>query len=131
MLKYFNRKKKVSDILFVSFFLPYFLLCITLGEVHEGNKHCTHVNQTGTQSQNCPDGLQVEVVNDSSKHDTETCQICQWLKTPSTPGQMLSDNTLSDCVCIRPSCYSNPLIPPLSIHRFTIRPPPSFPFLSA
>lgn len=134
LLQFLNERKKLPNILFVSFILPYFLLCITLGGFHEGifnHKHCTHVNQTETESRNCPNGLQAGVVNDPSKHDTETCQICQWLKTPSTTGQMLADNTPFDCIYIRPARYSNPLISPLSIHRFTIRPPPFFSCFSA
>ena len=134
LLKYFNKKKKVSDILFVSFLLPYFLLCITIGGLHEGiftDKHCNHAQQSGSKSPGTTDDLQEGILKDASQHDSETCQICQWLKTPSTSLQLLIHDSHFDCICVKHVCSSNPVIPSLSIHKFTIRPPPSIPgFLS-
>lgn len=134
LLKYFNKKKKLSDILFVSFLLPYFLLCITIGGLHEGifnDKHCSHAQQSGSKSPGTTVDLQDGILKDVTQHDSETCQICQWLKTPSTSLQLLLHDSHFDCICVKPVCPSNPVIPSLSIHKFTIRPPPSIPgFLS-
>jgi hypothetical protein len=133
-LKQFNRKKDIYHILFVSFLIPYLLLCLTLGGFHDGigASHCNHGQQSGCHDYHDNACFQpVGNLDDVSQHNSETCQICQWLKTPSAIVQLLTTDAQFDFACASPPQNSNPVLPSLSIHKFTIRPPPSSSCLSA
>lgn len=134
-LKQFNKKKDIHNTLFVSLLISYLLLCLTMGGFHEGissTNHCDHGLQSGSHNNHDnADSLQVGISDDVSQHDAETCQICQWLKTPSTVVPFFKLDTQSDLVCIRSPHNFNLILPSLSIHKFTIRPPPTFPCFSA
>ena len=128
LLKQFNKKKDIHNTLFVSLLISYLLLCLTLGGFHEGifsTNHCDHgLQSVSHNNHHNADSLLVGISDDVSRHDAETCQICQWLKTPSTVVQFLTLDTQFDLVCISSPRNSNPILPSLSIHKFTIRPPP-------
>ncbi len=130
-LNSFARKKRLSDILLVSVLLPYLLLCLTMGGFHEGvlnTGHCGHAQQSPSHD---ADGPQICASADTAQHNPETCQICQWLKTPSTSAQFLPVDAQFGCIYANFACYSNPVLPSLTIHGFTIRPPPFFTCFSA
>lgn len=125
-LKYFRKNKKLANNVFVCILLPYLLLCLTIGGFHDSifkAQHCTHTQQSAF---NIIDDTPIEIWADASEHNSETCQICQWLKTPSTLIRFLLPEIQLECVCTKFVRRSNPLLPSLSIHKFTIRPPPSF-----
>lgn len=127
-LKYFTKNKNLANILFVSILLPYLLLCLTMGGFHDSifnTKHSNHTHQFS--SQNSANITEIGVLESASQHDSETCQICQWLKTLSTVIQFLLPDPQFDYICNNFVYYSNPVLPSLSIQKFTIRPPPSFP----
>lgn len=108
--------------------LPYLFLCFALGGLHENifnGTHCGHSFQAVSTAHDETVALSGNMAQDSSQHDAATCQVCQWLKTPSTPGQIFLDDTHFDYVIVRPVRYSNPVIPALPLRKFTIRPPPS------
>lgn len=128
LLKNLIKNKGFTSPAIVFLLLPYLFLCLTLGGFHEyvfNGKHCGHSFQPVSTPRAAPVALSGSMVQDSSQHDAATCQVCQWLKTPSTPGQIFLDNTPFDYVIARPVCYSNPVIPTLPLRKFTIRPPPS------
>jgi len=125
-LKCFIRNKNLANILFASIILPYLILSLTVGGFHNSifnAKNCNHAQKSVSSD---VDSLQVGVLEDTSKHNPETCQICQWLKTPTALTQLLSLDTKFEYVCINTICHSNPVLASLSIQKFTIRPPPSF-----
>lgn len=125
-LKYSISNKNLVNTLFVSILIPYLLLCLTMGGFHDSifsARHCNHAQEFVSNYTECQ---QIRISGSASQHNSETCQICQWLKTPSSLVQFLSLDTYFGCVCINPAFNYNPVIPPLSIHKFTIRPPPSF-----
>ena len=121
----FIRKKSLSNTLFASLFIPYLLLCLTVGGFHDSifsGRHCNHTQESVSHSTE----QQIRISGNPSQHNSETCQICQWLKTPSNLRQFLLHDMRFDCVYINLVCYSNPILPSLFIQRFTIRPPPAF-----
>ena len=121
----FIRKKSLSNTLFASLFIPYLLLCLTVGGFHDSIfsvRHCNHTQESVSHSTE----QQIRISGNPSQHNSETCQICQWLKTPSSLRQFLLHDMRFDCVYINLVCYSNPILPSLFIQRFTIRPPPAF-----
>jgi len=121
----FIRKKSLSNTLFASLFIPYLLLCLTVGGFHDSIfsvRHCNHTQESVSHSTE----QQIRISGNPSQHNSETCQICQWLKTPSNLRQFLLHDMRFDCVYINLVCYSNPILPSLFIQRFTIRPPPAF-----
>ncbi len=131
MILPFIRDKKLTNTLFVCIFLPYLVFCLTVGGIHDvffKTPNCNHALTSVFHDCNVP---QVKTIEDISHHNPETCQICQWLKTPSTTIQFLSLDTHFNCVYTHYFCYSNTVTPSLSIHKFTIRPPPSFSHFSA
>ncbi len=126
-LRYFNKKRNLANILFVSILLPYLLLCLTMGGFHDtilNNLHCNHTQQI---TSNNTDSLCIVASEDVPQHNSETCQICQWLKTPSLSMEFLLPDTQFECIHTGVICYFNPILSSSSIHRFTIRPPPSLP----
>jgi len=135
LTKYFIRNKNRTNILFVSTLLPYLLLCLTLGGFHNSflnTQHCNHrQHPIAHNTIDTSHTSHIEVSENGYQHDSETCQICQWLKTPSTSVQFLSLNTPCECTYINLVYYSDPTLPSLPIHNFTIRPPPSFSCFSA
>jgi len=127
-LKNFIKNKVFTSPVVVFVLIPYLFLCLTLGGFHENifnGEHCGHIFQSGSKPHNAPDDLSISIAQDSPQHDATTCQICQWLKTPSTPGRIFFDNTPFGYVTVRSVCYSNPILPLLPLRKFTIRPPPS------
>ena len=131
MLLPFIRDKKLTNTLFVCIFLPYIVFCLTVGGFHDillKTPNCNHALPSVSRDSNDP---HIETTEGISHHNSETCQICQWLKTPSTIVQFLSLDTQFTCVCVHHFGYSNPVTPSLTIHKFTIRPPPSFSCFSA
>lgn len=127
-LKNLIKNKGFTSPVVVFVLLPYLFLCLTLGGFHENvfnGKRCGHTLQSGSNPCNTPDNLSICAAQDAPQHDSTTCQICHWLKTPSTPGQFFLDNTPLDYVTVRPVYYSNPIIPFLPLRKFTIRPPPT------
>lgn len=125
-LKYFIKDKNIKNTIFVFILLPYLVLCLTVGGFHNGfpfSRQCNHVQQLASHK---TDYAQIATFKNISQHDSETCQICQWLKTPSTLIPFLLLDTDFEFVCINLVRYSNPIFSLLSIHKFTIRPPPSF-----
>jgi len=128
LLRNLIKNKGFTSPVVVFVLMPYLFLCLTLGGFHENifnGKHCDYTCQSGSMPLNAPDDLSITVAQDSPQHDSASCQICHWLKTPSTPGQIFLDNTPLDYVIVRVVCYSNPIIPFLPLRKFTIRPPPS------
>ena len=127
----FIRKKSLASNLFASIFIPYLLLCLTMGGFHDGifgARHCNHTQQSVSHS---TDDHQIRISENFSQHNSETCQICQWLKTPSNLRQFLLHDMRFDCIYINLVCHSNPILPSLFIQKFTIRPPPAFSCFSA
>jgi len=122
----FIRKKSLANKLFVSIFIPYLLLCLTMGGLHDSIFSVPHCNHTQESLSHSADDQQIRVSGNSSQHNTESCQICQWLKTPSNLRQFLLHDMRFDCIYINLVCHSNPILPSIFIQRFTIRPPPSF-----
>ena len=122
----FIRKKSLANNLFASILTPYLLLCITMGGFHDSIFSARHCNHAKLSVANNTDDLQIGVLENVSQHNSETCQICQWLKTPSNLKQFLLHDMRFDCVYINLVCHSNPILPSLFIQRFTIRPPPAF-----
>ena len=121
----FIRKKSLSNTLFASLFIPYLLLCLTVGGFHDSIfsvLHCNHTQESVSHSTE----QQIRISGNPSQHNSETCQICQWLKTPSNLRQFLLHDMRFDCVYINLVCHSNPVFPSLFIQKFTIRPPPAF-----
>ena len=122
----FIRKKSLANKLFVSIFIPYLLLCLTMGGLHDSIFSVPHCNHTQESLSHSADDQQIRVSGNSSQHNTESCQICQWLKTPSNLRQFLLHDMRFDCIYINLVYHSNPILPSIFIQRFTIRPPPSF-----
>ena len=127
----FIRKKSLANNLFASIFIPYLLLCLTMGGFHDSIFSVRHCNHTQKSLSHSTDDQQIRISENSSQHNAETCQICQWLKTPSNLKQFLLHNMRFDCVYINLACHSNPILPSLFIQKFTIRPPPAFSCFSA
>lgn len=125
-IKCFSRNKYLANILFTFFILPYLILSLTMGGYHDSilnARNCNHAQKTVSS---VVDNLQVGILEDTLKHNPETCQICQWLKTQTTLTHFLLLDTQFDYVCINAVYHSNPVLASLSIHKFTIRPPPYF-----
>jgi len=121
------RNKNLTNTLFAAVFIPYLLLCLTIGGLHGGalsSRQCGHMHTLA--SCNNADATAIGVLEDNTSHNSETCQICQWLKTPSNLKQFLVHDVRFDCVYSNPACHSSPILPSLFIQKFTIRPPPSF-----
>ena len=119
------KNKNLVNKLFASILTPYLLLCLTVGGFHDSIfsvRHCNHTQESVSHSTE----QQIRVSGNPSQHNSETCQICQWLKTPSNLKQFLLHDMRFDCIYINLVCYSNPILPSLFIQRFTIRPPPAF-----
>jgi len=119
------KNKNLVNKLFASILTPYLLLCLTVGGFHDSIfsvRHCNHTQESVSHSTE----QQIRISGNPSQHNSETCQICQWLKTPSNLRQFLLHDMRFDCVYINLVCYSNPILPSLFIQRFTIRPPPAF-----
>jgi len=127
-LKYSIGNKNLVNTLFASIFIPYLLLCLTVGGFHDSIFSVRHCNRNHTQESlsHSTDDQEIKISGNSSQHNAETCQICQWLKTPSNLRQFLLHDMRFDCVYINLVCHSNPILPSLFIHKFTIRPPPAF-----
>jgi len=119
------KNKNLVNKLFASILTPYLLLCLTVGGFHDSIfsvRHCNHTQESVSHSTE----QQIRVSGNPSQHNSETCQICQWLKTPSNLKQFLLHDMRFDCVYVSLACHSNPILPSLFIHKFTIRPPPAF-----
>src|SRR3989304_4410885 len=129
----FIRKKSLANNLFASIFIPYLLLCLTVGGFHDSIFSVRHCNRNHTQESlsHSTDDQEIKISGNSSQHNAETCQICQWLKTPSNLKQFLLHDMRFDCVYINLVCHSNQILPSLFIQKFTIRPPPAFSCFSA
>lgn len=131
----FNRKKNVGNIFFVSLLVPYILLCLTMGGFHGGvfsSNHCNHELKNGSYGNHDNNGCQlIGTRDDITQHDSETCQICQWLKTPSASVPFLTVDAHFDFVCVSSPRDFNTILPSLSIHKYTIRPPPASSSISA
>lgn len=102
----------------------YLLLCLTLGGFHDcgcnagqGN-HAHHVvcENNGV--------AQLGISDDDLWHDSETCQMCQWLKDPSSAAPSVFWNTYfvfkGNCIVN----FSTPVLTFFPVYKFTIRPPP-------
>lgn len=126
LLGYFNKRRNLANTIFISILIPYLLLCLTMGGFHNSIFSSHHCDHTEHLVSNGPDNHHIVDKKDTSQHNAETCQICQWLKTPSTSMHFLLSNTQSDFIYTRVIYYSNHVFPSLSIQKFTIRPPPSF-----
>src|SRR3990170_5297792 len=119
------KNKNLVNKLFASILTPYLLLCLTVGGFHDSIfsvRHCNHTQESVSHSTE----QQISVSGNPSQHNSETCQICQWLKTPSNLKQFLLHDMRFDCIYINLVCHSNPILPSIFIQRFTIRPPPAF-----
>lgn len=129
LLKHFNRKRDIGNIFFVALIIPYLLLCLTMGGFHEGisgANHCSHDLQSGSYGNHDDAGCRLVEKRDTiAQHDSETCQICHWLKTPSASESFLTVDAQFGFVCIRSPGNFKLLLPSLSIQKFTIRPPPA------
>lgn len=120
------RNKDLANTLFVSILIPYLLLCLTIGGFHDSIFSARHCNHAQEFVSNYADGQQIKISENIPQHNAETCQICQWLKTPSNLKHFLLHDMRFDCIYVNLVCHSNPILPSLFIQRFTIRPPPSF-----
>lgn len=125
LLKNLIKNKGFTSPAVVFLLLPYLFLCFALGGLHENIFNGTHCEHSFQAVSTAHDDAVANMAQDSSRHDAATCQVCQWLKTPSTSGQIFHDDTHIDYVIVRPVLYSNPAIPTLPLRKFTIRPPPS------
>lgn len=119
------KNKNLANTLFASIFIPYLLLCLTVGGFHDSIFSVRHCNHTQESLSHSTDDQQIRISGNPSQHNAETCQICQWLKTPSNLKQFLLHDMRFDCVYINLACHSNPILPSLFIQRFTIRSPPA------
>ena len=127
VLKHLIDNKNSTNLVFVLILLPYFILCLTIGGAHESifdTRHCNNPRQVCNNS----DGLHICAGENKEIHNAETCQICKWLKTPSTQIKLQSTKAYFDWINDNVICYSNPELASLSIHKFTIRPPPLLTF---
>ena len=125
-LMYFARNKNFVNTLITSILLPYLLLCLIIGGLHNNifnTSHCNHVQLSVHKTTN---KVFIGIVEDADQHDPETCQICQWVKTPSTFLYFRPFDIQLASIYISLSYYSNPVLSLLPIHKFTIRPPPFF-----
>ena len=125
------KNKNLKDTLSVFVFLPYLILCITMGGFHNSffkTHHCEYREQLSSQNTDSP---HLETSEGGTHHNSETCQICQWLKTPSTVIHFLFIDNKFEYVCTNPVRYNIAVIISLTVHRFTIRPPPLFSCFSA
>jgi hypothetical protein len=116
-----------TNLVFVLILLPYFILCLTIGGAHESIfdvRHCENPRQSCNDSH----GLHICAGEGKEIHSAETCQICKWLKTPSTQIKLQSTKAYFNWINDNVICYSNPELASLSIHKFTIRPPPLLTF---
>ena len=120
------KNKNLANTLFASIFIPYLLLCLTVGGFHDSIFSVRHCNHTLESLSHSADDQQIRISGNPSQHNSETCQICQWLKTPSNLKQFLLHDMRFDCIYINLVCHSNPILPSLFIQKFTIRPPPAF-----
>ncbi len=133
LLPYFSGNKNLANKLFIFFLIPYLLFCITIGRFHDNSinsSSCSHSQQGGISHDSSGDN-QAEILRHIHHHDSETCKICQWLKSPSLSMSFLSLNAHFGYIFTKFIPYSNPVLLLLSIHKFTIRPPPSFSCFSA
>jgi hypothetical protein len=119
------KNKNLANTLFAFIFIPYLLLCLTVGGFHDSIFSVRHCNHTQESLSHSTDDQQIRISENSSQHNAETCQICQWLKTPSNLKQFLLHDMRFDCIYINLVCHSNPILPSLFIQKFTIRPPPA------
>lgn len=130
LMKYFIGNKDRTNILLVSMLFPYLLLCLTFGGFHNSflnTQHCNHKQQlTIWKTIDTSHASRIEISEEGYQHDSETCQICQWLKMPSTVAQFLLFYAQYDFAFVSHPQNSNPILPPLSILDFNIRPPPFF-----
>ncbi len=131
-MEYFIRNKNRTNILFVSTLLPYLLLCLVLGSLHNTflkNQYCSHGQHTiiAHKTPDISESSRLEVSENGYQHNSATCQICEWLNTPSVAVPFFAVEMQFDFICISSPGNSNPILSSLSIQRFTIRPPPSFP----
>ncbi|MBI4221084.1 MAG: hypothetical protein HY607_00170 [Planctomycetes bacterium] len=124
------KNKNLANNLFASIFIPYLLLCLTVGGFHDSIFSVRHCNHTQESLSHSADDQQIRISGNPSQHNSETCQICQWLKTPSNLKQFLLHDMRFDCIYINLVCHSNPILPSIFIQRFTIRPPPAFSCIS-
>jgi len=130
-IRYISRNKKLTHIPFLAFVIPYLLLTLTVGGFHNGSIEISDCNHSQTLVSDETANAQIKHQEKTGQHDSETCQICHWLKSPSVVIQFLPVHTQFDFVCISFPRNSNPILSSLSIHRFTIRPPPFFSCFSA
>lgn len=124
IVKKFFRNKKIANVLFVSVFIPYLLLCLTMGGFHSRTHNTEHCGVEPSTVFNNTANEEIPASVFAFYHDSETCQICQWLKTHSAPIRFLSPESLYECVYTRNVYYSNPDLSSFYIHKFAIRPPP-------
>lgn len=129
--KNFIGNKNLASAIFISIFIPYFVICVTLGGFHDSFFHasqCNQLRQCAPQDSKDDQGI---ILEDTSQHNSDTCQICQWFKMPSPPASFLSFDIHSGCIHASLISYSNPVLSLSPVHKFTIRPPPRFSSLFA
>jgi len=118
------KNKKLTDILLTTLLIPYLLLVITMGGFHDiiTAKECEHINFKSGNEFN----IQIQDRKIIDQHDSDSCQICQWLKTSPTSTCFPSFETKLGCAVYTSALLACPFLPTLSIDKYTIRPPPSF-----
>ncbi len=123
VLTYFHREI-LTNRRFVAIFLSYLILCLTVGGFHDSIcnvSQCNHVQQLVSDNN---DVVQLGILDDVLRHDSETCQICQWLKDSSSLAQFVFRDKHFVFIGKSLKSFSNPVLPFFPIYKFTIRPPP-------
>lgn len=124
-IRYTSRSKKFANITFLTFLIPYLLLTLTMGGFHNGGFGISDCNHAQTFVFDETTDAQIQHQEETNQHDPETCQICQWLKSSSITSQFFTyDAFFGNVFVVSASSYH--ALPAISIHKFTIRPPPIY-----
>ncbi|MDR4507758.1 MAG: hypothetical protein MRJ65_05895 [Candidatus Brocadiaceae bacterium] len=123
-----SNNKTRTNVLFVVMLLPYILLSLTMGGFHQGLLHLQdkHSHNHQLKPDSATGASHFSTIETASHHDADTCGICQWLKTPSNPASFFPAHAQFGCVFTCLTRYCPPFISTSPIHKFTIRPPPTF-----
>ena len=102
----------------------YLLLCLTMGGFHDCACNAGQGNQAHHVVYESNDDAQLGISDNDLCRDSEMCQICQWLKDPSSAAPSVLWKTY---FVFKDNClvsFSTSVFPFLPICKFTIRPPP-------
>jgi hypothetical protein len=125
LLRDFFRKKILTNRWFIGILLPYLLWCLTVGGFQDSCCHNDHGNYVQQLVSDNTNDIQVGVLDDFLRYDSETCQICEWLKDSPALPEFVILNIHADFICNSlKDIIPNPVFSYFSTRKFTIRPPP-------